>query len=255
MAVQWVSDGLSRFFDDIGYRMVANTVQEIKEALVPLDRIYAARGADELLVFALQFKSPYKRSDLLAWRLDPRQHQTLSQDYFSRFIWYCFPYMKDVSSYRNALYHSHFVCPSICDHTVNWFMWDDYFMYFYPGGGGCNEFLERLRHLPCGPIRHRTLDRKLRRAFRSGWNYTMNYDSWGSLFYKLLRSEVGFAVKSKSDYKELVRHIGSGDVRPLDDQAIVLTVDVVNHLIETVNVVGGPREERALRRFVWVKSA
>jgi hypothetical protein len=244
MAVQWVSDGLSRFFDDIGYRMVADTVQEIREALVPLDRIYAARRNNELLVFALQFKAPYQRGDIICWKLSANQHSTLSQDYFSRFIWYCFPFMKQITSHRNALYHSHFVCPSICQHRVNWFMWDDYFLYFYPGGGGCNRFLEQLRDLPCGPVPYRILDTKLRRASRNRWNYTMNYDSWGSLFYKLLRSEVGFAIRSDADYEDLVRHIGGGDIRPLDDQAIIITVDIVNRTIDAINVIAAPRESQ-----------
>lgn len=242
MAVQWVSDGLSRFFDEIGFRMVANTVQEIREAIVPLDRIYAARRNKELLVFALQFKAPYQRRDIICWKLDSGQHRTLSQEYFSRFIWYCFPFMKEISSYRNALYHSHFVCPSICQHSIKWFMWDDYFLHFYPGAGGCNQFLEQLRQLPCGSIPYRILDHKLQRAHRSHWNYTMNYDSWGSLFYKLLHSDVGFAIRGVSDFQEMLNHIGGGNVRPLDNRAIIMAIDLVNKSVDAVNVIAGPRE-------------
>lgn len=240
MAVQWVSEGLSKFFRDIGYTVVSDTVQEIKEAFVPLDRMYGARKGNELLMFALQFKAPYQRSDVLCWRLTESQHATLSQDYFSRFIWYCFPYMKEMASWQNALFHSHFVCPAICNHRVNWFIWDDYFLYFHPGGGGCNMFLEKLRQLPCGPLPYRALDPKLRRGLKSGWNFTMNYDSWGSLFYKLLRSQVGFAVRNDGDYRKFVDHIGGDRDRPLDDQGIIITVDLVNRIIQAINVMGGP---------------
>jgi hypothetical protein len=51
MSVQWVSDGLNRFFKNIGFNFFYNTVQEVSEALVPLDRIYAAKKASKLLFF------------------------------------------------------------------------------------------------------------------------------------------------------------------------------------------------------------
>ncbi len=65
MSVQWVSNGLNRFFKNIGFNFFYNTVQEVSEALVPLDRIYAAKKGSKLLLFALQFKTPYRRKDVI----------------------------------------------------------------------------------------------------------------------------------------------------------------------------------------------
>ncbi|MBF0344589.1 MAG: hypothetical protein HQL06_10210 [Nitrospirae bacterium] len=79
-----------------------------------MDRIYAAKKGSELLLFALQFKVPYSRKDIICWAIDPIQHKALANDYFSRFIWYCFPFIKEVNSYKNILYHSLFVNPQIC---------------------------------------------------------------------------------------------------------------------------------------------
>jgi len=242
MSVQWISEGLSQFFRDIGYHLVSNTVQEVREALVPLDRIYAARKGRKLLLFALQFKTPYRRKDVICWKLDPSQHRILTNEYFSRFIWYCLPFMKNISSWKNILYHSLFINPRLCEMEVRWFIWDDYFLYFYPGGGGCNRFLEELRHLPCGRIPISVLDKKLSRSSKSQWNYAINYDSWGTLFYKLLNSEVGFAIESKADYDDLRRHLYGENVQPIKDETIIITVDVVNQTVDAINIAGGPQE-------------
>lgn len=238
MSVQWISESLSRFFKDIGYNFLSNTVQEVNEALVPLDRIYAAKKGKRLLLFGLQFKTPYRRKNVICWKVDPSQHQTLTNEYFSKFIWYCLPFMKNISSWKNILYHSLFVNPRVCENNLKWFIWDDYFLYFYPGGGGCNRFLEELRHLPCGRIPIRILDSKLRIASKNRWNYSINYDSWGTLFYKLLNAEVGFSVKTDADYDDLRKHISGEHVRPLKDEAIIIAVDVVNQTVDAISIVG-----------------
>lgn len=240
MAVQWVSEGISRFFQGIGYQCFSDTVQEIKEAIVPLDRIYAASGRNQFLVFALQFKSPYRRNELLCWKIDQQQQRLLVHDYFSRFIWYCFPFMKDLVSWKNALFHSHFVCPSICKDDLRWFIWDDYFLYFFPGRGGCNEFLGQLRNLPCGEMPYQALEPRLRRGYESKWNFTMNYDSWGTLFYKLMTSQIGFVIKDDSDFGKMKDHLYGTNVPPIKDQAIIISLDIVNKTLRTIILLSPP---------------
>jgi hypothetical protein len=245
MAVQWVSEGMSRFFEELGYKVISNTVQEKKEAYVPLDRIYAAKKQNTLLLFALQFKTPYQRNDVICWRTDPTQHEKLSSKYFSQFIWYCFPFMKEMASWKNALHHSHFVCPSICSDIINWFIWDDYFLYFYPGRGGCRKFVDELRSIPCGNIPYDILNNKLARVSKSGWNYTMNYDSWGSLYYKLLRSEMGYSIRNKLDWEKLMDNVKNenkhiDDPIPCEKEAIIILLDVINKTVDAVNIISGP---------------
>jgi hypothetical protein len=150
--------------------------------------------------------------------------------------------MKNISSWKNILYHSLFVNPQLCKDHLRWFIWDDYFLYFYPGGGGCNRFLEELRHLPCGRIPIAILDDKLRRASQNHWNYAINYDSWGSLYYKLLSGELGFSIENDSDYEDLSRHISGKNIRPLRDEAIIIAVDIVGQTVDTINVVGGSQD-------------
>jgi hypothetical protein len=150
--------------------------------------------------------------------------------------------MKDISSYKNALYHSHFVCPSICTHPIKWFMWDDYFLYFYPGGGGCNRFLSELRELPCGPMPYKILDSKLKKAQKNNWNYTMNFDSWGSLFYKLLRNQIGFTIDSDSDFDDFNFHMsGKNNISPIRRDAVILAIDVINQTVNAINIIAKPQ--------------
>ena len=247
MSVQWISEGLRRFFEDIGYKFISNTVQEIKEALVPLDRIYVARKERKLLLFALQFKTPYRRQDIICWKVDPDQHRILSGEFFSRFIWYCLPFMKNISSWKNILYHSLFVNPQlcICRPPVRWFIWDDYFLYFYPGLDPCNRFLEEFQnlrfHYGCIPIPISIPDKKLSKASKSQWNYVISYDSWGTLFYKLLSSEVGFAVESQSDYDAFKRHI-YGEKDTIKEEAIIIVVDVIEQTVSAINIISKPQE-------------
>jgi hypothetical protein len=242
MSVQWISEGLGNFFKEIGYTFFSNTVQEINEAFVPLDRIYSAKKGNNFLLFALQFKTPYTKNDLFYWKIDPNQHKLLREEYFSKFIWYCLPFMKNINSYRNILFHSLFVNPMICTHDLKWFIWDDYYLYFYPGGGGCNRFLDQLRHLPCGNIPIKIIDKKLDIAFRSQWNFAINYDSWGSLYYKLLNSEVGFTVRNKQDYDDFIKHIKGFDYPTIDENAIIIAVDTVNQTINAIGINGNLKE-------------
>lgn len=241
LSVQWVSEGLNQFFRNIGYNFFSNTVQEIKEALVPLDRIYAAKKGNRILLFALQFKSPMKRDDIICWKISPDQHKMLTKEYFSKFIWYCLPFMKEIGSWKNILYHTLFINPKICTHELRWFIWDDYYLYFYPGGGGCKRFLEQLRYLPCGPVPIKSIDEKLKKAVNSNWNFAINYDSWGTLYYKLLSGELGFMIENDSDYTKVKKHISGQDFGPLKDEAIIIVIDIVNQTVDTINIVSSPK--------------
>jgi hypothetical protein len=243
MAVQWVSEGLGRFFSNQGFHFYSDTVGEKKEAKVPLDRIYAAKKGRELFIFAFQFKAPYKKGDFLGWKLDSVQQSNLACDFYSRFIYYCFPYMKNPSEWKNILYLSHFVNPNICPGPINWFIWDDYFLYFYPGQGGCNNVIENFMPLPCIGRPLPLIDRKLRAAHNSKWNYALNYDSWGSLYYKLSSGEYGFILSDDNSYEKAGRFLSGENAENLDDKAIIILMDVVEKTVNAINIIGRSTQE------------
>lgn len=100
--VDWVIDGIRRYFEDRGYVVLTYSVGQVKEKDFPADRVFAVGNK----LVGLQFKRPSSEASPWKHEILPHQHSDILE---SRWVYYCLPCFTDPTMQKIALYHSRFV--------------------------------------------------------------------------------------------------------------------------------------------------
>jgi hypothetical protein len=100
--IEWVMDGIRRYFEDRGYVVLTYSVGQVKEKDFPVDRVFAVGNK----IVGLQFKRP--STETWPWKHEilPHQHSDILK---SKWVYYCLPCFADLSMQKIALFHSRFV--------------------------------------------------------------------------------------------------------------------------------------------------
>ena len=276
-----ISAGIEDFLRDEGFHVITQMVSQVREAKVPYDVAIGARGQSDIIVFGLQFKRPSWRrgSNTCGWRLEKRQLEVLQREEMGNWIWYALPWDTNIARSRRWLWFCLFLCPFHIPEDCKALVWDMYRLYShkqqrcllsdYVRCPVLDDF--RCPHplvsklicyrcsIICLPLPLvRRLDNELSlRSLRKAIGKKdlcpcvsiLGYDSWGTLYQKLLRHEVGIFVSSKENAEEKVRRaLGSVAEYEAITEGIIIVIDELRKIAGVVRV--GTSELRSEGEYV-----
>jgi hypothetical protein len=252
-----VSAGIEDFLRDEGFHVITEMVSQIKEAKVPCDVAIGAKRQSDILIFGLQFKRPYRSrgSSTVGWRLTQPQLSNLQKEWVGKWIWYALPWDINIARGRRWLWMCHFVSPLHIPRDSKALTWDLYRLYsqnkWFPSKHICEtiiivkHMIEPLEcyHLPsssCSSLQ--SLKKSITRNLCPCVTIP-DYDSWGTLYQKLLNRTVGIFVPREEDAEDAIkRALGSAIELEAITEGIIMVIDMVKRIVGIARVAASELE-------------
>ncbi len=246
MYVEWTVRGMVDFFRTSGFLVYTDTVQEVAEARVPIDRILGVAGREGVHVFAFQFKAPDVRSGHLVWRVASStscaQLELMRAPKFRDWIWYALPYFTSHNDHQHALHLCHFVPPATLCETTRFVAWNGEVLSHFPCTSPKDLSTSELpfvvgRHNGEVNLYRRTIEIRSR-AHRVCADPMLNVrESWGTLLQRMEHGQFGFKVKKSEDWTPKPDDDHPG---PLQGAGSILAINTVRRVVGVISMMLPP---------------
>lgn len=246
MYVEWTVRGIVDYFKEAGFSVYSDTVQEIAEAKVPIDRVLAVTGGEGVRVFAFQFKAPEIRGGHIFWRLATsrwRNQLDLMRDpRYRSWIWYALPYFTKHTDQIHALHLCHFVPPGTLCEKVNFICWNGEILFHFPCNiprdlAGSEMPLSLGNH--CGHVElfKRTIEIRPNARQVCGDPLFNIKESWGTLLKRMEQNQFGLQVKESG---EIISDENENAGHPLHGPGCAIALDTIRRVVGVVSLMLPP---------------
>jgi hypothetical protein len=248
MYVEWTVRRMVDHFERSGFSVYTDTVQEIAEAQVPLDRILRVSGKDGVRVFAFQFKAPEIRRRYLVWRVASSawraQLELLREPRHRGWIWYALPFFTEHQNHLHALHLCHFVPPAtLCDKAM-FIAWNGEVLFHFPCTAPRDLAGSELpfavgSHSGNVELFERTIEVRPRARQVCADPLLNVKESWGTLLQRLERSQFGLAVRRPED---LFATPNDPPDHPLNGPGCALAIDTIHRVLSVISLMVPPKQ-------------
>jgi hypothetical protein len=248
MYVEWTVRRMVDHFERSGFSVYTDTVQEIAEALVPLDRILGVAGKNGVRVFAFQFKAPEVRRGSLVWRVASSswhaQLDLLREARHRGWIWYALPFFTQHSDHMHALHLCHFVPPAtLCD-KARFIAWNGEVLFHFPCTAPRDLAGSELpfavgSHSGNVELFERTIEVRPRARQVCADPLLNVKESWGTLLQRMERSQFGLVVRRPED---LLATPDDPPDHPLDGPGCALAIDTIRRVVSVISLMVPPKQ-------------
>ena len=265
--LHYVADGIEFFLQKNGFKTHAIMLSQIDEKQIPFDVAFPAYKDLKILLFGLQIKRPiYRQSKdpmITIWDISkPKGQFEKLYDEFGDWIWYCFPFYRfeqlNDQKPSDILWYTFFVSPfsiplctssivsdlerlysrcrtpNNCHYHIHHHHRNTIHMHMFTRSRRCYGVEIYLdASFSCRNYKHESLKRAFRDKRRplNPIVSLLGYDSWGSLYTKLLLNyttgtpQVGKIIKSKEELKQLLGTIREPNIL---NYIILILLDIAN---------------------------
>jgi len=241
--VHHVSAGIEDFLRGEGFHVITEMVSQIKEARVPCDVAIGAKRRSDILIFGLQFKRPFRRrrDNVVSWQLTQPQLSNLQKEEIGRWVWYALPWDIDIAKGRRWLWMCHFISPFHIPRNSKALVWDFYRLY---SKSDCYQSHHYYVLICAEECRHYNYHLKYEQLLKRSLTKNLcpcvsilGYDSWGTLYQKLLNHMVGIFVPQGEDAEVAIKEaLRSAEESKVITEGIIMIIDLVQRIVGIARV-------------------